>query len=165
MLPKNKKIGEEGQALFEMVIFLPFLIYLFSVMVNVTNSINASINQQKAVRGYMFSVIKGNSMAPTMEDLSDTYDRGSIELGSALSIGWQEKRDGDSPLGPCFKFASFLGSATDETCDDPSSAEGSKSMFIRVFTFYGLCGATYRRTGKYYQMDEREKGVGTCLLR
>ncbi len=167
MMPLFKdKSDEEGQALFEFIIFLPFLIYLFSIMVNVTNAINGSINQQKAVRGYMFNSIKGNAMAPTMEDLLGTYQGGGISTGSAFSIGWKERIEGGvSPYAPCFKFVRFLGSPTNETCDDPSGAEEElKSSYIRVFTFYGLCGATYTKAGSFYQVDDNNKGLGSCTL-
>ena len=134
-------------------------------MVNVTNSINASINQQKAVRGYMFHFLKGNSTAPTMLDLVGTYDKGSIEFGSAVSIGWREKSIGQKPFGACFKFTRFLGDPTEETCEDANAAEeDGKSTYIRVFTFYGICGTSYHKVGNFYQSDDRRKGLGNCIL-
>jgi hypothetical protein len=166
IFPQKNSLGEEGQSIFEFVIFLPFLIYLFSMMINVTNSINASINQQKAVRGYMFHYVKGNAMAPTMTDLKETYEAGGIDIGAATSIGWREKSaSANESLAPCFKFVRFLGSPTDETCEDASLAdEPNTSTYVRVFTFFGLCGATYRKSDEFYQPDDIANDLGSCTL-
>ncbi len=137
--------NEEGQSIFEFIMFLPFFIYLLSVMVNVGNAINASINQQKASRSYTFHLYKGNSNAPPAQDLlSPTLESfNSIDL---IAIGWREKEVNNiSSLAPCFKFQSFLsGESSNETCERPL-IENSMTNFIRVYTAFGWCGATYHR--------------------
>ena len=37
-----------GQAIFEFLVFVPLLLGLYGIIVNITGSINASINQQKS---------------------------------------------------------------------------------------------------------------------
>ena len=64
---KLKKISlkEEGQAIFELLVFLPVFLFLFVVIYNIGNSINISINQQKATRRYFYYIQKGNSFLPS----------------------------------------------------------------------------------------------------
>jgi hypothetical protein len=52
---KTKFLNQEGQAVFELLIFLPFLLFLYTIYYTAGNAINGSINQQKAVRGYFYS--------------------------------------------------------------------------------------------------------------
>jgi hypothetical protein len=147
LIKKPKKLKDDGQALFEFIVFLPFLIYLFTLMVTISNSINASINQQKATRGYFYYLMKGNSMAPTRSDLRDYRTRGITGLVGITAIGWREKSEGDESVAPCFKFSTLFSPSSEsgidenETCDTPSG--GKVSQFVRVYTLYGVCGATY----------------------
>lgn len=168
LVKKNKRINilnEKGQAIFELVIFMPFLIYMFTVIVTVGNSINASINQQKVTRGYSFYLIKGNSTIPTMDDLIGTFQAGAIEKGSAVVVGWKEDdMNGEVPKAPCFKFSSFLGNTPTDTCEEPQIVD-KKSAFIRVYTVFGLCGATYGSDGSgFYKPLYRNIGLNSCTL-
>ena len=61
--------NSEGQAIFELILFMPFLVYFVTLLFTAGNSINGSINQQKAVRGYFYHLLKGNSNLPVKLDL------------------------------------------------------------------------------------------------
>ncbi len=148
---------QKGQALFELIIFLPFLIFLYTIYYTAGSSINASINQQKSVRGYFYSLVKGNSYInslPELEELSGF----SIKMVGFSAVGWREKsEDGKKAFAPCFKFSSILKNTSTEECDDSSREEGGKTRNIRVFTFYGVCGPVYTEvadaTGKFFEIS------------
>jgi len=144
---KKKNIfldDEKGQAIFEFVMFLPFIIFLFTVLVNLTNSINGSINQQKAVRGYFYRTLLHDSKAPNRIDIDFLSNKG-INIIAPVTLGWAKKRIGESQsFGTCYKFLSLFG-ASDEECDESRTGETS-SNFVKVFTFYGVCGSTYLRS-------------------
>lgn len=145
---KNEINNEDGQSIFELVLFLPIFLYLVVVLLNVGNSINASINQQKATRGYTHYLVKGNSYGFTSKEVA-YYEtgRGGIENLGAYIIGWRFKEgdSGNSSIGTYYNLPNvpFSGNAR-EDCSKPT--EGSKTHCIKVFTFYGLCGETYSRT-------------------
>ena len=138
---KKKIKNEEGQAIFEFLAFMPFLVFLFVVMISVGNSINASINQQKFARRYFYYLLKGNSFFPDRFDLNNYMtEANAVSIGMA-SVGYRAKEDGSNPVAPCFKFISTFSSGTNDDCDTPVT-EG-ETNFVRVYTFYGACGATY----------------------
>ncbi|MBY0415773.1 MAG: hypothetical protein K2Q18_16485 [Bdellovibrionales bacterium] len=148
----DKKIShlrnDKGQALFELIIFLPFLIFLYMLYGTVGNSISASINQQKAVRGYFYSLVRGNSYVNSLNDLNE-YTASNLRSVGFMSLGWREKSDGSGKIAfaPCFAFSSLMKNGSTEECDDADrdeDSDGSKiSRYIRVFTFYGVCGPVY----------------------
>jgi hypothetical protein len=156
MVVKNKN-REEGQAIFEFVIFLPFLIFLYTIMYNVGNAINGSINQQKATRRYYFHFIKGNSMIPNRDDL-DIYIQREIRTAGMSGLGWREnggEADDGEAFGTCYKFGSFfLGGDRSETCREVEQGV-AQSKFIRIYTYFGVCGETYTVPpgGNYYISD------------
>mgnify|MGYP001231508587 FL=1 len=50
MVAKNKRLtfqNEDGQSIIEFLLFLPFIIMMYSVVMSLGSAINASINQQK----------------------------------------------------------------------------------------------------------------------
>lgn len=145
---KNKK----GQAIFELLIFLPFLLFFFIIMVNVGNSINSSINQQKATRRYFLYTIKNNSFIPLRNSLDFFSDEG-YQVAGLYSFGFREKADngGEKSFAPCYKIPTFFNPSGDngEDCDSPEPGEQS-SKYIRVFNFFGVCGETYFLNGDYY---------------
>ena len=147
--------NERGQAVFELVIFIPFLVFLYTIYYTIGNSISGSINQQKAVRGYFYALVRGNSYINSLTDLSELSDNGIKRIGFN-AIGWREKSDagGKSAFAPCFKFSSILKNNTSEECDDGTREDEGKSRLIRVFTFYGVCGPVYSTspTGTYYEI-------------
>lgn len=141
---KKLKKKEDGQALFEMMAFMPILILLYTIIFNVGNSINVAINQQKVVRRYFYYLVKGNSYLPTQTELME-YTSGFTQLGISM-VGFAETFDGQKPIGSCFKFNSFAAGDTDETCQEPDDTDGETS-YVRVFSAYGVCGEPYFRAG------------------
>jgi hypothetical protein len=162
-LTKKRKKGEEGQSIFEFVIFLPLLIYFFSILINITSSINASINQQKVLRGFYFHLVRGNSNVPDAADLASLADAGIRNIGYYAFIYRETGSEDDSEnFAPCFRMSTALGGNKDETCEDPESDEGS-TTFVRVFTSYGICSNTYRvGAGENFEFNFTEKGFNTC---
>lgn len=146
---KTLKNNEEGQAIFELLIFMPILIFFYTIIFNVGNSINVSINQQKATRRYFYYLTKGNSYVPNNRVL-ENYKSGFIRAGIAM-VGFADRLDGGGggsgePIAPCFKFNSFFASDNGESCEEPVSGE-RQSAFVRVYTAYGICGENYSLQG------------------
>ncbi len=141
--------NDKGQAIFELLAFMPFLIFIFTIMVTVGNAINASINQQKVTRRYFYYLLKGNSAAPGQEDLGEWMNSG-ISLAGMSAIGFRDKAEGELSLAPCFKFTTLFTGDEGETCSEPLKGS-DKSTFVRIFTFYGICGETYIVKGNYFK--------------
>ncbi len=79
--------NQKGQAIFELIIFLPFLIFLYTIYSTTGNAINGSINQQKAVRGYFYGLLRGNSYINTTTDLDEFSEKAISVVGfSALGL-------------------------------------------------------------------------------
>ena len=156
---KLKKISlkEEGQAIFELLVFLPVFLFLFVVIYNIGNSINISINQQKATRRYFYYIQKGNSFLPSYSLLTEWKNRGFTYSGITM-MGYQNDQISDQPLAPCFKFPTFLTGATDEVCED--KIEDQQSNFIKIMTAYGICGETFRLTDDGFWNSEFSNGQG-----
>lgn len=150
---KNNK----GQAVFELVLFVPIFLYLMSVLLNVGNSINSSINQQKATRGYTYYLLKGNSYTHRKTDLR-ALEAGSTDqvqnLGSYI-IGWRLKRYGaEGSIGTYYQMPNVpFSSSIDEDCEEPG--DDNETTCLKVFTLYGVCGETYSRIGgsSYARID------------
>ncbi|MBT3585285.1 MAG: hypothetical protein HN509_10280 [Halobacteriovoraceae bacterium] len=156
--------NEEGQAVFELIVFLPFLIFMFTTFMTIGNALNGSINQQKATRGYFYYLVKGNSTVPDVSDLSYIAGGGNTRAGF-YAIGWRAKSEGsDQAIATCYKFQSFLGSGNDdETCEEPETDEGS-SQFIRIYTYYGICGQLYNLTSTPIPILGAGGGQGSCSV-
>lgn len=144
---------QKGQAIFELILFLPFLIFLYMIYSTAGDSISASINQQKAVRGYFYSLVRGNSYINSLQEL-DQLAASNVRMVGFSSLGWREReeagRGSSGAFAPCFKFSSLLKSDSSEECDDKARGEDADgngvTHFIRVFTFYGVCGPVYSAT-------------------
>ncbi|MFT6068887.1 MAG: hypothetical protein ACJAT2_003266 [Bacteriovoracaceae bacterium] len=164
MAVKKKDIldNEEGQAIFELILFMPFLVYFVTLLFTAGNAINGSINQQKATRGYFYHILKGNSLLPVRSDL-DAFKGEGIRTVSAASLGWAEKRPDDLNFGTCYKF-STLYSSSEEECDQ-KAPEPNTTIFVRPFTFYGVCSATYvmMGDGEYY-LDPSVAASENCTM-
>jgi hypothetical protein len=138
----NKEISknEDGQALIEFLIFLPFMLMMYSVSMSISNAINASINQQKIARSYFYYRLSNNSTFPRPR--RDTAEPStSWKVFGFQIMGWSEKLLDQNPVAPCFKFNVPLGDGQEDGCEDTYS--GASTQFIRVKTVYGVCGATY----------------------
>lgn len=139
------------------------------IIYTIGNSLNGSINQQKAVRGYFYALVKGNSYLNTKADLAEFKQNGITRIGTA-SLGWRERseNDGKNSFAPCFSFPQLTkGGATDE-CDKPDRSSDS-TRHIRVYTYYGVCGATYvidssSNSGFYEIQPGAQTGENSCIL-
>ncbi len=157
---KHLHEDESGQAIFELLIFMPILIFFYTIIFNVGNSINVSINQQKVTRRYFYHLTKQNSFVPNNRVL-ENFKAGFTRAGIAM-VGFADRLDGGgtgSPIGPCFKFNSFFASDNGETCEDPTSGERQTS-FVRVYTAYGVCGESYSLQGnRWFVFNSSGPGV------
>lgn len=161
-----KNINENGQALFEFIIFIPFILLLLSLLISIAGSINGSINQQKVTRSYFYFLAKGNSMLPSQDDLINLRNKGIRRVG-AYSIGWRHHSVSNEPVTTCYKLSKFLGSDDGETCDTPLGKK-SETRFVRVMTAYGVCSTTYdinSGSGKFDKSSLISGSIGgTCIL-
>lgn len=143
----DKLNNNNGQALFEMIIFLPFLIFLFTIFYTVGNSLSGTINQQKAVRGYYYHLVKGNSYLVSQDDLNTYKDAGVQSIGF-FAVGWTETRAETKRIGNCFSFSSILKNSSTEECESTiREPAGEGSSFVRTFTMYGVCGPVFKVLG------------------
>ena len=157
---------EEGQAVFEFLVFLPLLMFLLTVLITIGNSINGSINQQKATRRYFFYIIKGNSTLPRYDNLQKLHGYGHTRVGMS-GIGWRGKSEGKTSFGTCYRFLdTFSDNQSDTGCGNPQIEDG-KSNFVRIFTYFGVCGETYRADsgGIHFEPDYASRATrGGCLV-
>lgn len=139
--------NEEGQALFEAMIFIPILLYLVVMMITIGNSINTAINHNKAARTYTFYIMRGNSDAVGKFDINRLNGTLS-ELGNFM-IGWSDEMGGaggESPIAPTFQIPTLpWAPAAEENCQDRGDPEDTTC--IKVFTLFGVCGETFNKTG------------------
>ncbi|MGZ3807859.1 MAG: hypothetical protein ACXVCE_07220, partial [Bacteriovorax sp.] len=159
---KGKFLDQKGQAIFEMILFLPFLLFLYTIYYTAGNAISGSINQQKAVRGYFYTLVKGNSYINNFNELRSLKDKNVKKVGFN-AIGWNERIDSgpsSNSYAPCFKFSSLLKNNSTEECEGSEREEEGSSRFIRLFTFYGVCGPADVFDGKdYFDADPRNQGL------
>ncbi len=146
--------GQRGQALIELIIFLPLIVSLYSVIAGFANSINGSINQQKIARAYFYHRLQNNSTFPGPGQVEERVYQ-NWRLFSFFFIGWKESFKGGgeeegSPLMSCYKVnVPFRNSPTDKTDKCEDSYKEARSLWVRVGTVYGACGETY------YYVDNR----------
>ena len=152
----NKK---DGQALFEFIVFLPFIVIFLNLFFSISGSINSSINQQKATRGFYFRMIQNNSFIPDFNTLSTRL--GNVETASFYAIGYAEELvEGKEPKAVCYRVPTFMGEDIDN-CDRHGT--GGKSQFVRVFTVFGICGPSYLNDSGVWKY--RPSSPGGCTIR
>lgn len=134
--------NEKGQALVEFLLFLPFMLIMYSITLSISNSINASINQQKVTRNYFYYLHQNTSHMPRASR-GGSSPVGTWNVFGMSIIGWMEDIVGNQPMATCFKFRVPLGETDDDACED--GYDKTTTQFIRVGTVYGVCGTTYRR--------------------
>lgn len=160
-----KKNNQKGQALIEMIVFLPLMVAIYSVINGFANSINASINQQKIARAYFYNRIQNNSTIPGTKSADPNVIMGWRTFGM-FYIGWKEYFTGDaddgSPIMPCYKInLPFRNAPTDE-CEEKYTQP--ETLWVRVGTVYGLCGATYvNRQNQTFLAPEYLESNGTAF--
>lgn len=139
-----KKIlkSQRGQALLELIIFLPLIVTLYSVISGFANAINGSINQQKITRAYFYNRIQNNSTFPGPGLVKDEY--GSWSTFGMFYIGWKDYFKGQgSPVMPCYKVRIPFRDSPQDKCED--SYSNTNTLWIRVGTIYGVCGGTFHQ--------------------
>ena len=155
--------NQKAQAIFEFIIFMPIMLVLYFLMLTVSGSINGSINQQKATRGYFFHLNRGNSMSPDLKDL-DVYAGAGLNSVGMDMAGWMEKEIGSSPLLTCYEMKPFTSSGAKTTCDQRS---GRITNFIKPSTVFGLCSSTYiLQDGQYVLYNLIGGNISSgCMIR
>ncbi len=158
--------NEKGQAIFEMILFIPFLLFLYTIYYSAGNSISGSINQQKAVRGYYYISLKNNSYVNSMPEVVHLRDLGLKKIGFN-AFGWSDHFEGSKKeaYGTCFKFSSLLQNGSNEDCNSGEREEVGSSHFVRIFTYYGVCGPTYIADSKgqfYIHPSVQADGKTSC---
>ncbi len=137
--------GEDGQGLVEFLLFLPLMLMFYSTILSISNALNASINQQKIARSYLYYILQNNSTYPKPSRRGEDPSVAWSMFGTQI-IGWAESLDGSSqaPVAPCYKLNLPFESREDDACENKYSS--NTTQFMRVKTVYGLCGATYVKT-------------------
>lgn len=151
---KSQK-NQKGQALVEFVLFVPFLVMIYSVLMSLGNAINGSINQQKVTRGYLKYRLQNNSTVPkpswSSGGLADTDLSQGMTMFGMWIIGWAESFEGEiTPVKTCYKFNVPLGDSDNDECE--KSYNRDTTQFIRVGTVLGVCGATHLKIGSGIKM-------------
>lgn len=160
MIMEVKKFkNQKGQSLFEFLIFLPLLVMLIGVFYSFGGAMSMSINQQKAVRGYYFHLLKGNSFGISYPDLVELEKKGTRKVGF-FSLGWRFKAEGEAKsYGSCFKINNMLSGNDGEECLDGDRPTEGSSRYIRAFTAFGLCGNNFvEQGGRYYWSEDPANG-------
>jgi hypothetical protein len=144
MLMKNQR----GQALIELIIFLPLMITLYSVIGGFAGAINGSINQQKVTRSYFYYRIQNNSTIPGLRAVVN--DMNSWSQFGMFYIGWKDyfkggDESGGQPVMPCYKISIPFKENPADKCEDRYTRP--QTLWVRVGTVYGICGATYLNGG------------------
>lgn len=159
-----KKRVQKGQALIELIIFLPIMITVYSVVSGFANSINGAINQQKITRSYFYNRLQNNSHFPGPNLVGDTKQNWTVF--SVFYIGWKESFMGGAlPVMPCYKVSIPFKNSPQDKCDEGYAQKNT--LWIRVGTVYGVCGTTYLNTGDnvFYVPDLRGTSFNTLTDR
>lgn len=133
---------EEGQAIFEFIVFVPFYLVFFVIFLTIAGAVNGSINQQKATRGYFYYIVKNDPTVPFKSDL-EIYASNGVQNAGSYAFGWQRSARGTTPIAPCYKIPTILGKSSEEQCEDPLNQGLKESNFVKVFTTYGVCSNSY----------------------
>jgi hypothetical protein len=134
--------NQKGQALIELIIFLPLMFMFYSMISGFANAINGSINQQKITRSYFYYRLQNNSTIPK-PDPDGVYKNWSTF--GMFFIGWKDYFESEKPVAPCYQLTTPLGASSADNCKERYSSP--QSLFIRVQTVYGVCGGTYQKVG------------------
>lgn len=149
-MKRNLK-SQKGQALIELIIFLPLIVTLYSVISGFANSINGSINQQKITRAYFYNRIQNSSTFPGPGLVMDEFQ--SWRSFGMFYIGWKDYFKGDEPVMPCYKVSIPFKDSPQDKCEDSYSTE--KTLWVRVGTVYGVCGGTfYHSSGNVFYVPD-----------
>jgi hypothetical protein len=135
-----KSKDQKGQALIELIIFLPLMFTVYAVISGFANAINGSINQQKVVRSYFYFRTQNNSMIPKPIEGFTQYQQFGADF-----LGWKEFFGGnEQPMAPCYKVSIPMKASGTDSCANRYSEPSS--LYMRVGTAYGVCGGTFMNT-------------------
>lgn len=147
--------NDRGQALIELIIFLPLMITLYSVIGGFASSINGSINQQKITRAYFYYRIQHNSTIPGPKSSPSVL---SWRQFGMFYIGWKDyfqggAEEGGNPVMPCYKISIPFKDLPEDKCEEQYTKD--RTLWVRVGTVYGVCGATFvNKDGKTYFLPD-----------
>jgi hypothetical protein len=156
------KMNQKGQALIELVIFLPLMFMFYSMISGFANAINGSINQQKIARSYFYYRIQNNSNMPkpSWDPGDPIYNWGQFGM---FFIGWKDYFVDRKPVAPCYRLTIPLQAGSSDTCEERYNTP--TTQFIRVQTAYGACGATYQRIDReFYHVPDFTGGTYSTLI-
>jgi hypothetical protein len=159
--------NQKGQALIELILFLPFMLMMYTVVVSLGDSIYASINQQKITRAYFYYRMQNNSQIskPQRNDGGGLINSTWTQFGHFF-IGWADYLNSDSPVAPCFKLNLPFAPGAGDSCD--TSYTNLTTQFVRVATVYGVCGATIGKgtesPGDFVELPGGMAGSGSSIL-
>ncbi len=144
----DKFISEEnGQSIFEFISFVPFYLVLMSVFINLSGAINGSINQQKAVRGYFYYNLRGNSRGLDRVYISKISQEGVSQMGY-YALGYMEEQVGEVPKTTCYEMRNFIpGAEQIDTCEQKPDYSENVTQYVRVSTADGVCTETLVENG------------------
>ncbi len=162
---KNKILNSEGQAIFEFIVFVPFYLYLLTVLMSFGNSLNASINQNKVIRGFFYRDLAGYSYPPIKRDLEQLSGQGIDVVGMAI-VGYRDRSDGENAIAGCVGVQRYIGAdGENETCEEPADGE-TTTRFIRLYTAYGVCGESWSAGSlDFYGRSHGSVSAGSCVVR
>lgn len=168
---KNKLLGrnESGQALFEFIFFLPFMIIFYTTIVHIAGAINGSINQQKVVRNIFFARLKGNPTVPAARLAVRLAQDQNVQYMGMYSFIWAVRAESSgvdqTPIAACYNIPIY-GIQDPEECDtarpDP---DDNSSPNVIVKTGFGICGMSYRidpQNGFVRDYTDRVTSAGGC---
>ena len=143
LITAAKGAGQRGQALVEFIIFLPFMLMMYTVVVGLGDAIHGSINQQKATRAYFYYRLQNNPQVSKPQRSGGDLVNNSWTRFGHLFIGWADYLENSTPFQPCYRLNLPFAPAAGDACDQTYS--NVTTQFIRVATVYGVCGATFAK--------------------
>lgn len=165
---RKLKSDQKGQALIELIVFLPLMFTLYSVISGFAGSINGSINQQKITRAYFYYRAQNNSTIPKPDEDQVYKSWGRFGM---FYIGWKDYfKNQVTPVMPCYRVSIPLKAAPSDACE--STYTDDSTLYVRVGTVYGICGATFRQVGNLTYFVPDADGMsykelvdpGSCLI-
>lgn len=151
------KNDEKGQALLELIIFLPLMFTVYAIVTGFANAIYGSINQQKSTRAYFYYRVQNNSTIPRRPPQGTNWSK-----YGTFFVGWREKVQDDLPFAPCYRISIPVANAADDSCDSEYTVTGDdrpSTQFMRVGTVYGFCGASYQRANNSIVSIPNQQGM------
>lgn len=155
-----KKINQKGQALIELIIFLPLMFMFYAIVSSFANAINGSINQQKIARSYLYFRLQNHSYI-NKPDQYNTFTNWTT-FGMFFN-GYMDDMINDRPVAACYKVNIPMAPNNSDKCE--MAYNTTTTQFIRVQTVYGICGATYININNEAVLVPDNKGLNFSLVK